>query len=213
MTIGFELEEALYSTAPIGLHCISPTGQLLYANQTELNVLGYSKEEYVGQYVCNFVYSDTQQEQQQHHHHHLPSVEHHDQQQQPLSTSTTPATSTTTRGRGRDTSSSSHQQQPTTTTTTTNLLITADDQTLYTEILKRVTSGNPIKEIPVRFISRSGTIIHLLLDCDGIAVKLLCNSNNNDNDTAVVDMSSCNNNSSGYYYRFFTRDDTTRRYV
>ena len=198
MTNGFELEEALYSTAPIGLHCISPTGQLLYANQTELNVLGYSKDEYVGQFVCNFVYSDTQQQ------HHLPSVEHHHHaEQQPLSTS-----------RGGDTSS--HQQTTSTSLPTNsssssssiNLLITADDKTLYSEILKRVTSGNPIKEIPVRFISRSGTIIHLLLDCDGIAVKLLRQYKDATTTTNDDDVSS-----SRYYYRFFTRDDTTRRYV
>ncbi len=60
---GFEVEEALFSTAPVGLHCVSSSGQILWANQTELNLLGFAKEGYIGQYVSSFVYSDQQQQQ------------------------------------------------------------------------------------------------------------------------------------------------------
>lgn len=94
---GFEAEEALFSTAPIGLHCVSSSGRILWANQTELNLLGFSKEEYVGQYVSSFVYSD----QQPH------SANNNLEQDGPLN------------------------------------LITADDKTLYKEILKRITGEIP----------------------------------------------------------------------
>jgi CheY-like chemotaxis protein len=145
---GFEVEEALFSTAPVGLHCVSSSGRILWANQTELNLLGFSKEEYVGQYVSSFVYSD----QQPH------SANNNLEQDGPLN------------------------------------LITADDKTLYKEILKRITGGNPIREIPVSFTTRSGTVVHLLLDCDG---------------KGVIPPGAT---SFEYrYFRCFTRDDTQRR--
>jgi len=146
---GFEVEEALFSTAPVGLHCVSSSGQILWANQTELNLLGFSKEEYIGQYVSSFVYSDQQQ-----HSAHGNNLEQEGQVN----------------------------------------LITADDKTLYKEILKRITGGNPIHEIPVRFATRSGTVVHLLIDCDGKGV-----------------ISPGATFFENRYFRCFTRDDTQRR--
>ncbi len=35
--------------APIAMHWLSGTGHVLWANETELNVLGYTAEEYIGQ--------------------------------------------------------------------------------------------------------------------------------------------------------------------
>ena len=35
--------------APIAMHWLSSTGHVLWANETELNVLGYTAEEYIGQ--------------------------------------------------------------------------------------------------------------------------------------------------------------------
>ncbi len=35
--------------APIAMHWLSATGHVLWANETELNVLGYTPEEYIGQ--------------------------------------------------------------------------------------------------------------------------------------------------------------------
>jgi len=150
---GFEVEEALFSTAPVGLHCVSSSGQILWANQTELNLLGFSKEKYIGQYVSSFVYSDRQQQQQQH------SANNNALEQE---------------GQVN--------------------LITADDKTLYKEILKRITAGNPIHEIPVRFVTRSGTVVHLLIDCDGKGVL----------PPGATSFES-------RYFRCFTRDDTQRR--
>ena len=149
MSVGrFEVEEALFSTAPVGLHCVSSSGQILWANQTELNLLGFSKEEYIGQFISSFVYTD----QQQH------STNHNLKQGDQVN------------------------------------LITADDKTLYNEILKRIAGGNPIHEIPVRFATRSGTVVHLLIDCDGKAVIP-------PGATTFEDR----------YFRCFTRDDTQRR--
>lgn len=73
-------------------------------------------------------------------------------------------------------------------------LITADDKTLYKEILKRITGGNPIHEIPVRFVTRTGTVVHLLIDCDGKGVL----------PPGATSFES-------RYFRCFTRDDTQRR--
>jgi len=135
---GFELEEALYSHAPIGLHCCDCNGLILWANNTELKFLGRTKEEYVGKCFSSFVYTDNN----------------------------------------------------------ANIFagnVAADDRTLYNEVLKRVISGNPISDIPVRFVTRSGTVIHLLLDCDG---------------TGILKPGASVENR---YFRFFTRDDTARR--
>ena len=134
----FELEEALYSHAPIGLHCCDCNGLILWANNTELKFLGRTKEEYVGKRFSSFVYTDNN----------------------------------------------------------VNIFagnVAADDRNLYSEVLKRVISGNPISDIPIRFVTRSGTVIHLLLDCDGTGILKPGTSVEN------------------RYFRFFTRDDTARR--
>ncbi|KAL7472926.1 hypothetical protein ACHAXS_013308 [Conticribra weissflogii] len=185
---GFELEEALYSTAPIGLHCVDDRGVILWVNWTELNVLGYSKEEYVGRHVSSFVYSDKPIDQQMNQHHsrqdqHLHQHsdlqhnhhqhDHHPQQQ--------------------ESHESNHPIN----------LITADDKTLYKEILKSIVSGNPIKSLPVRFVTRSGNVVYLLLDCDGTAICTSIGSKSNE--------SSNNNIQQSRYFRCFTRDDTPRR--
>ncbi|MCJ8296236.1 MAG: PAS domain-containing protein [Colwellia sp.] len=38
----------------IGIHAVSPEGIIKYANEYELNVLGYTEEEYVGHHVSEF---------------------------------------------------------------------------------------------------------------------------------------------------------------
>ncbi len=38
----------------IGIHTVSPEGIINYANQHELNILGYTEEEYVGHHVSEF---------------------------------------------------------------------------------------------------------------------------------------------------------------
>ena len=40
--------------APIAMHWLSGTGHVLWANETEMNVLGYTPEEYIGQPIMNF---------------------------------------------------------------------------------------------------------------------------------------------------------------
>ena len=40
--------------APIGLHWVGPDGTILWANQAELDALGYRKEEYVGHHIAEF---------------------------------------------------------------------------------------------------------------------------------------------------------------
>ena len=40
--------------AAIGLHWVGPDGVILWANQTELDLLGYTREEYFGQNITNF---------------------------------------------------------------------------------------------------------------------------------------------------------------
>lgn len=154
-TGGFQVEEALFSNAPVGLHAIDANGLILWANQTELNLLGYTKEEYVGQYIHSFVYSD---QQSQH--------------------------SANNNNNNNNNEQDGGQVN----------LITADDKTLYKEILKRICGGNPIHEIPVRFSTRSGTVVHLLIDCDGKGVL-------------PPGATSFENR----YFRCFTRDDTQRR--
>eukprot|EP01041_Mallomonas_annulata_P007841 gene7841-16042_t len=43
-----------FQRAPIALHWLSETGHILWANDTELQVLGYTAEEYIGQPVMKF---------------------------------------------------------------------------------------------------------------------------------------------------------------
>jgi len=44
--------------APIAMHWLSGTGHVLWANETEMNVLGYTAEEYIGQPIMNFCPDD-----------------------------------------------------------------------------------------------------------------------------------------------------------
>ena len=43
-----------FANASIGLHWVGPDGIILRANQTELDLLGYSREEYVGHHIAEF---------------------------------------------------------------------------------------------------------------------------------------------------------------
>jgi PAS domain S-box-containing protein len=45
----------LYDQAPCGYHSLAPDGTILRANQTELKLLGYAPEEYVGQRIDRFM--------------------------------------------------------------------------------------------------------------------------------------------------------------
>ena len=38
--------------APIALHCLDVRGRIMWANNAEMNLLGYSTEEYVGHYMA-----------------------------------------------------------------------------------------------------------------------------------------------------------------
>ncbi|GAC1446555.1 MAG: ATP-binding protein [Pyrinomonadaceae bacterium] len=40
--------------APVGLHCVASDGTILWANQAELELLGYAREEYVGRSITEF---------------------------------------------------------------------------------------------------------------------------------------------------------------
>ncbi|NQZ89767.1 MAG: PAS domain S-box protein [Colwellia sp.] len=46
-------EDFIYNSS-IGVHAVSPEGIILYANECELEVLGYTKEEYVGHHVSEY---------------------------------------------------------------------------------------------------------------------------------------------------------------
>ena len=84
-----------FQNAPIALHWLSGEGKVLWANQTELNVLGYTKEEYIGQPIMKFC---------------------------------------------------------------------PDEEELVLEIFKQLGSGNAIRDVPVRFRTKDGKIVHLLID-------------------------------------------------
>ena len=43
-----------FQNAPIAMHWLSGTGHVMWANQTELDVLGYTAEEYIGQPIMKF---------------------------------------------------------------------------------------------------------------------------------------------------------------
>lgn len=168
----FEIEEALFASAPVGVHCVDANGIILWANRAELNFLGFASnkggEYYVGRCVTSFVYSENK--------------------------SGPAANEVTTTGGGV---AGADQQ------------LTVDDRTLYNEVLRRVTSGNPVSGIPVRFVTRSGTIAHLLLDCDGRAIL----RRNFDSSSLTYESASKSPSASlsSHYFRFFTRDDTARR--
>src|SRR6185437_3174286 len=48
-----ELMEFLENAAE-GMHWVGPDGTVLWANSTELNLLGYSREEYIGHSIAEF---------------------------------------------------------------------------------------------------------------------------------------------------------------
>ena len=56
-----ELEESeeryrdLFHRAPVMYHSISPTGEILHCNKTELDTLGYAHDEYVGKQLFDFI--------------------------------------------------------------------------------------------------------------------------------------------------------------
>ena len=43
-----------FETASVGVHWFGPEGTILRVNQAELNLLGYTREEYIGRNVCDF---------------------------------------------------------------------------------------------------------------------------------------------------------------
>jgi PAS domain S-box-containing protein len=43
-----------FENASVGLHWVGPDGRILRVNQTELNLLGYTREEYVGRHIAEF---------------------------------------------------------------------------------------------------------------------------------------------------------------
>ncbi len=44
----------LVENAAVGMHWMDPDGKILWANRTELELLGYSREEYIGHHVAEF---------------------------------------------------------------------------------------------------------------------------------------------------------------
>ena len=46
-------EDFIYNSS-IGVHAVSPEGMIIYANECELEVLGYEKDEYVGHHVSEY---------------------------------------------------------------------------------------------------------------------------------------------------------------
>ncbi len=169
----FEIEEELFTSAPVGVHCVNSNGVILWANHAELNFLGFSSGEYVGQHIGKFIYSEKE----------YPGPDEF-----------------TMAGVGTDQQSG---------TAHTNL-IAVDDRTLHNEVMRRVTAGNAVSGIPVRFVTRSGTIAHLLLDCDGRAIP----RRNCDSFSSSLTYESATSStllSSPLYFRFFTRDNTACR--
>lgn len=91
-----------FQNAPIAMHWLSGTGHVMWANQTELDVLGYTAEEYIGQPIMKFC---------------------------------------------------------------------PDEEELVLEIFKTLGSGNIIKDVPVRFRTKGGKIVPLLIDSN-VAYKI-----------------------------------------
>ena len=77
------------------MHWLNGDGTVLWANQTELNILGYAPEEYIGQQIMDFC---------------------------------------------------------------------PDERELVLEIFKQLGSGNAIADVPVRFRTKDGKLVHLLID-------------------------------------------------
>lgn len=84
-----------FQKAPIALHWLSGEGIVLWANQRELDVLGYTAKEYIGQPIMNFC---------------------------------------------------------------------PDEEDIVLEIFKQLGSGNAIRDVPVRFRTKGGKIVNLLID-------------------------------------------------
>jgi len=51
----------IYHQAPCGYHSLAPDGTLLRVNQTELDLLGYTREEYLGHHVFEFMTPESAQ--------------------------------------------------------------------------------------------------------------------------------------------------------
>ena len=49
-----KMPSSLFRTLLIGIHAVSPEGFIKYANQNELDTLGYEEEEYVGHHISEF---------------------------------------------------------------------------------------------------------------------------------------------------------------
>ncbi len=49
-----EKPEEFINNSTVGIHAVSADGIIIYANECELEVLGYSKEEYIGHHVAEF---------------------------------------------------------------------------------------------------------------------------------------------------------------
>jgi len=49
-----EKPEDFINNSSIGIHAVSPDGLIVYANQCELEVLGYEASEYLGHHVSEF---------------------------------------------------------------------------------------------------------------------------------------------------------------
>jgi len=49
-----ESPEEFIDNSTIGIHAVSPEGIILYANMCELEVLGYTRNQYVGHHVSEF---------------------------------------------------------------------------------------------------------------------------------------------------------------
>jgi PAS domain S-box-containing protein len=55
----FEDIYAMFNNAAIGIHFVNAEGIIIYANQSELDMLGYTPEEYIGHH-CGEFQPDTQ---------------------------------------------------------------------------------------------------------------------------------------------------------
>lgn len=49
-----ESPEEFINNSSIGIHAVSPEGMIVYANQCELETLGFERDEYVGHHVSEF---------------------------------------------------------------------------------------------------------------------------------------------------------------
>ncbi len=53
-----ENSEDFISNSSIGIHAVSSEGIIMYANECELELLGYTKNEYIGHHVSEFQIDD-----------------------------------------------------------------------------------------------------------------------------------------------------------